>query len=58
VGISNPNPSSASSIMDKELMGPPRRKRRFAPLDPEKRGSSDVPPELKGIIFDMDGTLW
>ena len=34
-------------------MGPPRRKRRFASLDPEKRGSSDVPPELKGIIFGL-----
>ena len=31
--------------------------RRFAPLDPAKNGGSDAPP-LKGIVFDVDGTLW
>lgn len=29
--------------------------RRFAPLDPAR--VSDAPP-LKGIVFDVDGTLW
>lgn len=31
------------------------RPRRFAPLDPAR--SSNAPP-LKGIVFDVDGTLW
>ncbi|SLM36269.1 had superfamily [Lasallia pustulata] len=30
--------------------------RRFAPLDPAKNVGSDAPP-LKGIVFDVDGTL-
>ena len=33
------------------------RQRRFAPLNPEKRGESDA-PSLGGIVFDVDGTLW
>ncbi|KAL2857927.1 HAD-like domain-containing protein [Aspergillus pseudoustus] len=32
------------------------RQRRFAPLNPSIRGSPDV-PQLKGIVFDVDGTL-
>lgn len=32
------------------------RTKRFAPLDPAKSGSSA--PKLKGIVFDVDGTLW
>ncbi|KAF7589757.1 hypothetical protein BBP40_003907 [Aspergillus hancockii] len=32
------------------------RQRRFAPLNPEKKGLSNAPP-LKGIVFDVDGTL-
>lgn len=31
------------------------RPRRFAPLDPDV--ASDAPP-LKGVVFDVDGTLW
>lgn len=31
--------------------------KRFAPLDPAHRQSSDA-AKLKGIIFDVDGTLW
>ena len=31
--------------------------KRFAPLDPAKRSGSDA-PVLKGIVFDVDGTLW
>jgi hypothetical protein len=33
------------------------RQRRFAPLSKGNRESSDA-PQLKGIIFDVDGTLW
>ncbi|GMF69414.1 unnamed protein product [Aspergillus oryzae] len=33
------------------------RQRRFAPLNPERKGTSSAPP-LKGIVFDVDGTLW
>ena len=32
-------------------------RRRFAPLDPQKSNSAGAPP-LKGIVFDVDGTLW
>ncbi|CAI6333567.1 unnamed protein product [Periconia digitata] len=36
----------------------PQRPRRFAPLNPAKRaGSDDGGRELKGIVFDVDGTL-
>lgn len=30
---------------------------RFAPLDPTRSSGSDA-PRLKGIVFDVDGTLW
>jgi hypothetical protein len=35
----------------------PTRPRRFAPLDPVKRKEGDKRPPLKGIVFDVDGTL-
>lgn len=31
--------------------------KRFAPLDPVKANPHNAPP-LKGIVFDVDGTLW
>jgi hypothetical protein len=34
-----------------------RTAKRFAPLDP-KIGNSTGAPLLKGIVFDVDGTLW
>lgn len=34
-----------------------RNARRFAPLNPGKSKDSNAPP-LKGIVFDVDGTLW
>ena len=34
-----------------------RKPRRFAPLDPSAKAGQDW-PKLKGIIFDVDGTLW
>ena len=34
-----------------------RHTRRFAPLDPARTHESDA-PQLKGIVFDVDGTLW
>ncbi|OAL52948.1 HAD-like protein [Pyrenochaeta sp. DS3sAY3a] len=33
------------------------RPRRFAPLNPAKKTASDDRPLLKGIVFDVDGTL-
>jgi hypothetical protein len=33
------------------------RPRRFAPLNPEKKVNGDNRPVLKGIVFDVDGTL-
>jgi len=35
----------------------PKRPRRFAPLNPQLAEKSDA-PKLKGIVFDVDGTLW
>ena len=34
-----------------------RPPKRFAPLDPRKSNGSGA-PLLKGIVFDVDGTLW
>lgn len=31
--------------------------KRFAPLDPARSNASNA-PLLKGIVFDVDGTLW
>ncbi len=36
---------------------PSVRARCFAPLNPEKSKDKDA-PVLKGIVFDVDGTLW
>lgn len=38
-------------------MSQPARPRRFAPLDPAKKKEGDTRPLLKGIVFDVDGTL-
>ncbi|KAL1592967.1 hypothetical protein SLS59_009611 [Nothophoma quercina] len=38
-------------------MGSPVRPRKFAPLNPEKKQAGDKRPVLKGIVFDVDGTL-
>jgi hypothetical protein len=35
----------------------PVRPRRFAPLDSTKKKENDDRPILKGIVFDVDGTL-
>ncbi|KAF9691066.1 hypothetical protein EKO04_011076 [Ascochyta lentis] len=35
----------------------PLRPRKFAPLNPEKKKEGDSRPTLKGIVFDVDGTL-
>jgi hypothetical protein len=43
-------PRTMSAVACKHL-----RPRRFAPLDPAQ--TSTAPP-LKGIVFDVDGTLW
>jgi len=32
--------------------------RRFAPLKAGNSDSTEGPPKLKGIVFDVDGTLW
>lgn len=38
-------------------MASPVRPRKFAPLNPEKKQEGDKRPILKGIVFDVDGTL-
>ena len=36
---------------------PPRTTRRFAPLNPDVPNHTNA-PRLKGVVFDVDGTLW
>lgn len=39
------------------LMAALAKPRRFAPLDPA-RSNTHGAPKLRGIVFDVDGTLW
>ncbi|KAH7382301.1 HAD-like domain-containing protein [Pyrenochaeta sp. MPI-SDFR-AT-0127] len=45
------------SVRSITSMTQPVRPRRFAPLDPAKRKEGDDRPILKGVVFDVDGTL-
>jgi hypothetical protein len=45
---------SATARASQENMSRPRR---FAPLDPAKKRDGDTRPVLRGIVFDVDGTL-
>jgi hypothetical protein len=36
---------------------PQPQPRRFAPLDPNAKQGQEH-PRLRGIVFDVDGTLW
>lgn len=54
--MSMPMPSSAS-FSTSTSTPKARENRRFAPLDPGARHGQDL-PRLKGIVFDVDGTLW
>jgi hypothetical protein len=63
----HPRIMSSSSLSPSEndqaggAKGSRRAKRRFAPLDPEmegRRAAAAAAPALKGIVFDVDGTLW
>lgn len=67
----HPRTMSPSSLSPSEndqaggAKGSRRAKRRFAPLDPEMEGrraaaaaAAAAAPALKGIVFDVDGTLW
>jgi len=58
---------SAASIRAKSFQKSPRRTfamlasskepRRFAPLKEGAANTSSI-PRLKGVVFDVDGTLW
>lgn len=50
-------PNWRSSTRRLATMASPVRPRRFAPLNTEKRSEGDKRPVLKGIVFDVDGTL-
>ena len=57
-------PSSVRSLVTMTDSIPPhsakakrRKPKRFAPLDPDSQHGHDL-PRLKGIVFDVDGTLW
>ena len=49
-------PSYKSAFMS-DMAGIRRAPKIFAPLDPSKRDVYNA-PSLKGIVFDVDGTLW
>jgi len=49
------NPHLGISVRDMSQRARPPK--LFAPLHPEKGKHSDA-PKLKGIVFDVDGTLW
>ncbi len=44
-------------LLTRAMSQTPRLPKRFAPLDPRRSGE-DGAPRLKGIVFDVDGTLW
>lgn len=50
-------PVSCRASRSMSSMTQPVRPRRFAPLDPARRKPQDDRPILKGIVFDVDGTL-
>jgi hypothetical protein len=63
-GIQNPkNREPLAASMSASISASPsekatgRKLKRFAPLNPDIKHGRDL-PRLKGIIFDVDGTLW
>lgn len=49
--------SKTPTIFRLQMAEAKRAAKRFAPLDP-RIGNSAGAPSLKGIVFDVDGTLW
>lgn len=49
--------SHPHSLLARAMSQARRAPKRFAPLDPKRSNESGAPP-LKGIVFDVDGTLW
>ena len=49
------NPTIPDNIPLSEY--PPTMRRRFAPLNPDVPNHTNA-PRLKGVVFDVDGTLW
>jgi HAD superfamily hydrolase (TIGR01549 family) len=49
--------SLSTPVRGLSAMARPVRPRRFAPLDPAKQTKDEKRPKLKGIVFDVDGTL-
>ena len=47
----------SSSSLTRAMSQTPRPPKRFAPLDPHGSGVAGA-PVLKGVVFDVDGTLW
>lgn len=52
------NHRTLPSLISRMATTQPRKPKRFAPLDPHKKGDRPSAPGLKGIVFDVDGTLW
>jgi hypothetical protein len=48
---------AVKAIGTMSAMPQPVRPRRFAPLSPKQKKDGDKRPILKGIVFDVDGTL-
>ena len=55
--LTNRSLSHQVTIKAFATMGSLVRPRKFAPLNPEKKQAGDKRPVLKGIVFDVDGTL-
>ena len=60
--LSRKSISSSLRRLNRAMSQTPRRPpKRFAPLDPQRGGGGgggSGAPRLKGIVFDVDGTLW
>jgi hypothetical protein len=51
----------SSCIAKREFVmstNPPKTPRRFAPLKEGGDETAERAPKLKGVVFDVDGTLW
>ena len=50
--------NSLGVLFTRAMSQTPRSPKRFAPLDPRRSSGVSGAPLLKGIVFDVDGTLW
>jgi hypothetical protein len=57
--VSTPEtPPKMEPDLGKRGWGRGNGRRRFAPLDVERGNHGFDAPRLRGVVFDVDGTLW